>query len=137
MRICAIVIYITNTTHHQTAADSGGEETNDMSNLMDTYGNYEYLSALASAAMADGLTELAAEYAEMAAVLLAQHEGEQRIEKAAEKYAQEMAGNFQGELDNLEIDRYGSTRLGKEKRHAAAMARSNLYLAIRNAVYFE
>lgn len=104
---------------------------------MDTHSNYTYMMNLVAAATADGMTALAAVYAEMATELLAQYEAEQRIEKAAAKYADEMTANGRDLLEGFEMDRYGITRLGKERRFEAAMAKSNLYLAIRNAVYFE
>lgn len=102
-----------------------------------TYSDYQFMVAVTAAAYADGLFELATEYERMVLVLFLQYEAEQRIEKAAENYAKEMLDNARNLLDDLESDRYGYHKMGKEARHNAAMAKSNLYLAIRNAVYFD
>lgn len=106
--------------------------------FLSTYGLYIHHLNLVNAAHADGMPNLAAVYAEMAAELLAQYEAEQRIEKAAVKTAAALAQDIKDARYEIETSgAFSCTRWGKEARHEAGMYRSNLYLAIRNAVYFD
>jgi hypothetical protein len=108
--------------------------------VLSTEWEYNHLMNLATAAVADGMPSLAAEYAVMAGVYERQLEAEKRIDAAAEKDIRSQARIQDNKDARYEIETTGSrscTRWGKAARHEAAMRTSNLYLAIRNAVYFE